>query len=136
MDVTLALLADAANLSVEGKLNLLGIFNTVYAPTFPASHPQMQLVLQFRATPAEVGRKRTIEVEFRDADGKKLGSTVAQLVVPKGEPGHPIQVGHIIAISGLRLEKPGDYEFHILVDRDDKEQIPLKAMLATRSQKR
>ena len=52
MDVTLALLADAANVSQDGKLNILGIFNGLGAAAFPATHPSMHLVLRFEASRA------------------------------------------------------------------------------------
>ena len=47
MHVKVALLADYSNVSREGKLNILGIFDTIYAPTFPTTHPHMQLVIRF-----------------------------------------------------------------------------------------
>jgi hypothetical protein len=34
MDVALAVLADFANSSADGKLNILGIFDTVYAEQY------------------------------------------------------------------------------------------------------
>lgn len=46
MEVSLALLADYANVTREGKLNLLGLFDRIDARAVPWVHPQMQLVLQ------------------------------------------------------------------------------------------
>ena len=40
MEVKVALLADGANVSREGKLNLLGIFDTLFARSFPTTHPR------------------------------------------------------------------------------------------------
>ena len=128
MNVTLALLADSANVSQEGKLNLLGIFNVLYAHTFPAMHPQLQLVLNFEATNAEAGRQKTVDIEFRDADGHKMGSMTGKLVVPRAEAGHPVRINHILPISGLRFEKPGDYEFHIFINEDDKATVSLRVI--------
>ena len=64
MELSLALLADGANLSREGKLNLFGIFDTIFARTFPTTHPQMQLVLRFEARAEEAGQTHTVEVQF------------------------------------------------------------------------
>src|SRR6185436_5289009 len=47
VDVKLALLADGANATAEGKLNILGIFNALHAASFPCAHPHMCLVLRF-----------------------------------------------------------------------------------------
>jgi hypothetical protein len=41
MNVTLAVLADYADFSVEGKLNIMGIFNVSYAQSLPMQHPPM-----------------------------------------------------------------------------------------------
>lgn len=128
MEVTLALLADAANISREGKLNLLGIFNTIYANSFPAIHPKMQLVLSFESTHAEVGRQKNIEIVLFGADNDKIGSIVGKFAVPKGEAGYPIQINHIVDIPPLRLEKPGDYVFRILINGEDKKFSPLRVV--------
>src|SRR5919204_3250104 len=45
MRLSLALLADYANVSHDGKLNIMGIFGQIHAPQFPAVHAQMHLVL-------------------------------------------------------------------------------------------
>jgi len=41
MRVSFALFADAANLSQEGKLNILGVFDALQVATLPAVHPRM-----------------------------------------------------------------------------------------------
>ena len=40
MHVTFALFADAANLSQEGKLNILGVFDALQVGSLPALHPR------------------------------------------------------------------------------------------------
>ena len=49
MHVTFALFADAANLSQEGKLNILGVFDALQVGSLPAVHPRATLVLRFKA---------------------------------------------------------------------------------------
>src|SRR6266516_902993 len=63
MEVKLALLADGANVSREGKLNLLGIFDTLFARSFPTTHPQMQLVIRFEAAAHERSEEHTTELQ-------------------------------------------------------------------------
>ena len=45
MHVAFALFADAANLSQEGKLNILGVFDALQVGTLPALHPRATLVV-------------------------------------------------------------------------------------------
>jgi hypothetical protein len=126
MEVTLALLADAANISTDGKLNILGVFNALGGHTFPVVHPQMALVLRFEASHAEAGKARRLELQLSDGDGGKLFRIDAQLVVPKGAPGMPIRLDHILMLHGIQFPKPGDYVFNVLVGDDQKAAIDLR----------
>ena len=49
MRVDLALLADAATVDSAGKLNILGIFDSITSTRFPAKHGLISLVLRFAA---------------------------------------------------------------------------------------
>ncbi len=127
MDVTLALLADGANVSADGKLNILGIFNALGAHNFPVVHPQMALVLRFEASRAEEGKSRQIELQLADSDGKKMFKIGAQLMVPTGAPpGAPIRLNHILMLHNIQFPKPGDYMFSILVGDDEKASVDLR----------
>ena len=126
MDVSLALLADAANVSGDGKLNILGVFNALGAATFPVVHPQMALVLRFEATRAESGKSRQVELQLADNDGSKLFQISAQLVVPPGQPGTPIRLNHILMLNNIQFPKAGDYVFNVLVGDDQKAAIDLR----------
>lgn len=130
MDITLALLADGANVTQEGKLNILGVFNTLGAVTFPATHPQMFLVLRFEATRAEEGKNKQLEIQLADGDGNKLIALNANLVVPQGVPGMPIRMDHILGLHGVRFPKPGDYVFNVLIGGDQRAAVQLKLMEA------
>lgn len=61
-NVSIALLADYVNTSIEGKLNILGIFDIVYTHNLPVVIPQMQLVIRFEADRAEA--KTTKKLRF------------------------------------------------------------------------
>jgi hypothetical protein len=55
MHISFALFADAANLSQEGKLNILGVFDAVQVAGFPAVHPRANIVLRVKGTQTDVG---------------------------------------------------------------------------------
>lgn len=131
MEVKFAVLADAANVTGDGKLNILGMFNALQAPSFPCAHPQMCLVLRFEASRSEEGKSRTIEIQLSDSDGAKVFSINASLVVPKGKPGMPIRIDHILAMNGVRFPKPGDYVFNVLIGDDQKASVELKLLQVT-----
>ena len=135
MEVSLGVLADAANVSQDGKLNILGIFNALGAATFPATHPSMNLVVCFEATRAEEGKTKKIEIQLADGDGQKLFTINTQLVVPPGTPGTPIRMNHILALNGIRFPKAGDYVFNVLIGDDQKAAVGLKLLEAKLEQR-
>ena len=57
MHVSFALFADAANLSQEGKLNVLGVFDALQIGTLPAVHPRATLVVRLKADDGDAGRQ-------------------------------------------------------------------------------
>lgn len=129
MQVPLALLADYANISVEGKLNLMGAFDVIHARQFPALHPQMHLVFRIEANPAEAGSTRKLEIKLMAEDGQTLLSLEAELRLEAKDPtplGEMLRSNHIIGLQAVRFEKPGAYQFAILINGDVKAIVPLK----------
>lgn len=130
MEVPLAVLADAANVSREGKLNIFGIFNRLWAVNFPAQHPQMQLVMVLEADVVEAEQKKNVKVQLRDADGNKIIAIEGEFILPKAQAGRPIRINHILALPGTPIPKPGDYEFTILVNGETKAHVPFSVSQA------
>lgn len=128
MEISLAVLADAANVSKEGKLNILGIFNQVSATSFPALHPQMQLVVIFEADSAEVGKSKQVEVQLQDSDGRPGIRIQGACAVPRGPSGYPVRMNHILPLSGVTFPKEGEYVFKILINGETKATGPLRVV--------
>jgi hypothetical protein len=126
MEVILALLADAANISQEGKLNVLGSFNNINASAFPYAHPQMVLVMRFDASRAEIGQTKQLEIRLIDPDGKSLGTLSATFQVPDGPTGQRISMGNILPLVNTAFERAGDHSFAILINGETKDEVGLK----------
>lgn len=132
MELALALLADFANKSADGKLNILGIFNRIWAQRFPASHPEMKLVLRFSVHPAEAGETKKFKIQLRTDDGHVKMELEGEMKLgrpPQVTPGEMGTVDHILGINGLPVEAPGRYEFVILVNGEVKGSAPFTASL-------
>ena len=127
MNVAIALLADGANQSREGKLNILGAFGNIYASSFPARHPEMHLVLRLDASAAESGLEKTLRAVLLTADGQPAGFGLqAKFVVPPPpKPGRRVQMDTVIRLVDVTFEKEGDYQVSIMIDGDEKATIPL-----------
>ncbi|HSJ10837.1 MAG TPA: hypothetical protein VK928_13015 [Longimicrobiales bacterium] len=130
MQVKLALLADYANVTAEGKLNILGIFDRISVHEIPAVHPQMHLILRFEAHPAERDRVHNIEIRLYDPDGQTVFEVKGD-VVPHGHIGQTIATNQILTLNNLQLSKPGGYIFVVMVNNDMKSEIPLGVEIDT-----
>lgn len=127
MEVTVAVLADAANVSQEGNLNILGIFSHIAAANFPAQHASATLVLQIRASRAEQGQHLHMTIRLMDED-EVLTEVEGELVVPTAAgPGDPI-LNSLLALRMLPLPKAGAYAFHILVNGTERATVPFRVV--------
>jgi hypothetical protein len=129
MEVSLAVLADYANISQEGKLNILGIFNTVSVQSFPGGLQQCFLVVRLVADVEEKGTQHRIQFRLTDPDGKWLTEASAELQVPgEGPPGAP-EIDLILpGVPLLRFEREGPHELKIFLDETEQRAIKVTAV--------
>jgi hypothetical protein len=130
MQVKLALLADYANVTAEGKLNILGIFDRITVQELPAVHPQMHLILRLEAHAAERNRSHAIEIRLYDPDGLTVFEVKGDMV-PHGAPGVTSATNQILTLNNLQLSKAGGYMFVVFVNNDLKSEIPLGVEVAS-----
>jgi hypothetical protein len=128
MELTLALLADYANISREGKLNIMGIFEQIHAQQFPATHPQMHLVIRLEATPFEAGQ-HTLALSFIDDDANEVFAIRGGLVIPESHAGQNIMAPSIFGLNAITFPKAGMYEFVIVADEQELGRVPLRVSL-------
>ena len=119
------MLADAANISREGKLNILGAFDRIYGTKFPLHWPRMVLVTRFEASAAEFGSEKSLEIITMDADGKKLGKASGKMKIGEGRTGRQIKINHVLPM-GMTFPAPGEYSIEILVNGESKATVPLE----------
>lgn len=133
MEATLGLLADYANVTADGKLNIMGVFQFVNAPTFPHVHGQMFLVLALEAPSAEAGQLKKMTLKLMGEDGQELFAINQEMQLPKSNSdprlrGAPITTNHILGFQGLRFEKAGTYQFAVLINGETKMAVPLRIL--------
>ncbi len=118
MKMVLGLLADAANTTGSGKLNVLGEFNVLWAPDFPFVLTQMVLVLRLEATAGE-GSEHELGIRIVDEDGHNAGPTLdGKIDMGKPwRPGLPYRSQTILTFQGAVFPKAGTYTFEIIGDK-------------------
>ena len=133
VEVNLAVLADYANVSQDGKLNIMGIFQEVNPPVLPFALPQMYLVISFEAGPAEFGSTKNVRIALLESDGSEMLALEGQTEVPRPpRPGSRAFMNQVIGLNGITFQQPGDYAFSILVGGETKETIGLHVHKPTR----
>ena len=108
-------LADAANVSMEGKLNLLGIFQKIGSAEFPCSL-SCALVALFEADPFDRGMHSPVRIEFIDEDGQEIFRMEGMEVSVPDQPGNLMPTCNLIVnLRPLTVTKPGPHSFKMLL---------------------
>jgi hypothetical protein len=124
MHVSFALFADAANLSQEGKLNILGVFDAVQVAALPTVHPRAHLVVRLKGTRADVG-SHTVTLRWMNPDAQELWSSTGELNVGPPPAGVTEMDMPLIAALDLPIDRAGTYTMSIALDRVAATEVPL-----------
>ncbi len=124
MDIQIAVLCDAAT-DNNGKLNLLGTFDTIFTSQLPAIHPQCSIALRMTFNKVEEGHHK-VKLNFVDEDGKPVMPHI-EMPVDVQVPDETIFLSRnfIVNIQKLKFEKEGLYSIDIAVDGRQEGSIPL-----------
>lgn len=130
MEVRLAVLADAANVSRDGKLNILGEFNQILVSDFPAVHPSMTLVIKVEGDISEVEEEHNLQIRIVNEDGKRVAE-IEEIRFRFSEPADaalPASKGMIATLHTAVFEQPGVYSFDIFIDGRYEDAIPFQVI--------
>lgn len=130
MNVQLAVLADAANVAPPGKLNVLGIFDTIVVRDFPAIHASMVLAMRLRLDYDDRAGEHVLEVVLQDEDGKQYMHGKASANVPQIPPGEHAIINQILNFAQAAFGSPGHYSFRVRWDGVEKAQLDLNVVKA------
>ena len=117
MHVSFALFADAANISQEGKLNILGVFDALQVQQLPAVHPRATMVVRLKALPDDVGR-HTLSFVWLGPAGEEMWSSHGELEVGAPPPGAAELDVPVIAAIDLPIQSQGAHVMRIALDGD------------------
>jgi hypothetical protein len=125
MNIQVAVLCDAAT-DDNGKLNLLGAFDTIYTQKLPAVHPQCSVALRVTFGSEDEGA-HNLRLSFVDADGHSIVPTSIDIPVEVVLPGdaHFGTRNFIVNFQQLKFAGPGLYSVDIALDERPQASIPL-----------
>ena len=125
MHVTFALFADAANLSQEGKLNILGVFDALQVAALPALHPRATLVVHIKGSSADAGKHR-VTLAWLSPSGSELWSSDGELGIASPPPGVVDMDFPLIAQLDLPLDLAGGYLMRVGLDGTTHAEVPVQ----------
>lgn len=125
MNPILFLAADYANITGDGKLNVMGVFDEIFSYSFPARHSSMHLVGKLGAELGEYGQKRDFKIVLLDEDANQVMDVSGQFDIPTGGRGRKPEVNLILELKDIIFPKPGRYQFVLLVEKDHKCELSL-----------
>jgi hypothetical protein len=128
MEIQLAALCDSAS-DYNGKLCVLGAFDTIFAKSLPAIHPQCAIALRMCFWP-EDSEKIKLRISLINADGVD--------VIPPFEPTIEIAVppdaffvtrNLVMNLQRLSFQEEGPFSVDIRVGDEILQRIPLRVLL-------
>ena len=128
MRVVLALLADHASLTNDGKLNVLGIFEAFRPKQMPAVLASLSIVLRLDAQPPDLREEYGLAIRFRDPGGGELFKLDGKLNVQ--DPSSHVNAQQIIRIEALQVKEYGTHHFEVEIDGAVAQIVPLDVVAA------
>ena len=127
MRVDLAVLADYATVTHDEKLVIVGVFDSILAPTLPAQHHSMYVALRVCSGPADNG-PHTLTVRLVDPDGQTVGAELKAdftVTVPlDGDAEGALQL--VVGMGNLTFASHGPHAVDILIDERFEETVSLR----------
>jgi hypothetical protein len=127
MKLEIFALCDAAT-DQNGKLNILGAFDTIFAPQLPLVYQNCAVAAKMRWDKTEEGRKQ-IRISFSDPDGRAVIPALdAPIEVRVPDNAHDITTSatnFVVTIQQIKLERAGEHEIDLFLDGELQGSLPL-----------
>lgn len=118
-------LCDMAFLSKEGKVNIIGIFKTIFSQNFPAIHPKFSVVISFLISKGSQGNHGIkIRMVKKDENKSNMPDLNFNFEVSESAINQDGEMNFIFDAAGINFESPGEYEIIIILDDKEIKKIP------------
>ncbi len=123
MEIEVFTLCDAAA-DYQGRLSILGIFDTIFAANLPAVHPHCAVALRFRVKKIEMGN-HSLVLHIVDDNGsliiQELKGELA-IQIPAENPVGTINL--VLNLEGLTFNNYGEYAVNLAIDGHEMASLP------------
>lgn len=125
MRLLLFLTADYTNVTSDGKLNIMGIFNQINASSFPSCHPSMYLVIKLAVDLKEESLDTMLNIKLRDQENKEIFGITIPIAPQDRHTGKPSEIQVILQLKDIIFPHPGKYQFVLLVENEHQAALQL-----------
>jgi hypothetical protein len=124
MKVELLAICDAAT-DIQGRLNILGVFEGIAAPKTPVTRDRCTLVTRMRFFKDEAG-SHEMAIRFRNAKGVQMTPEMkAKFAVKISGNRKSVAVNMILNINQIKIPEFGEHEIALFLDETFQSSIPL-----------
>ncbi|MGA9398357.1 MAG: hypothetical protein WBV22_08880 [Anaerolineaceae bacterium] len=118
MKTEIFVIAENANLTQDGKINIFAIFNKINSPQFPTVYPRPTIVIKLALELGERPDNRKVTLYFAGEDSNSQQVKMFENVVtfPQRVGGLNPDTVVILNVNAIGFEKPGMYQFILHVD--------------------
>lgn len=125
MKVTLCTCADFASSDARGKLNLMGIFDSISLGEFPGTHPAMVFVVRMLFEYGDTESSHPFKVQLRGPDGEQILELGGDVRIGTIQPGTFLTRNMVFQLQGVPFKRSGTYNFRVLSKDRVLEELPL-----------
>ena len=123
MDIEAFLLCDCAT-DTLGKLNILGAFDTIFAPKLPTVYPALAIAIRIRFSAIEQG-DHEMRINVIDQDGKSIAPKLqGRITVQLPDAADSKTVNIVLHLQRLELKSYGRYSVDFALDARHEASLP------------
>lgn len=132
MKTEIFVIAENANMTAEGKINIFAIFNRISSSGFPTVYPRPTIVIKLSLELGERPTNRKVTLYFAGEDNNSQQIKMMEDVVefPPRVGGLNPDTVIILNVNAIGFEKPGTYQFILHVDDNFQASLLIYAELA------
>ncbi len=115
MKLILSLACEDARARPDGRLDIVGIFDELSAPGFPAAQDRMTVVFVMEWSPGQTGRKE-FRADLADREGTRVLTIEGHTDIPAEAGAARPRTQLIMPLERVVFPHDGEYRFQLTVD--------------------
>lgn len=117
MKLTILAFADSAHMAEGSKLNIFGIFDTIFTPAVPVIHPETTIAMRFAVSSSDRGRTHDIQIKLVAPNRTEIVTGNGQVTIEEGPATDDVQhLDQVVKIPGVQFPEAGTYRLEVRVN--------------------